>query len=895
MVASKENIPSCSSSSASCAHRHHCSSTLRAPLSPIHHNSSSGRPPEHPTLAHRRAAANPSRAPLPLSGIKSPPLLPHHIFRNPALPRSPKPSSISARRLLKDGTPHVDLDPRFKTHKEKDIALAASTPRRNSSLHFCNPPQAKRQTQLFAQQKPSLNPFFPVKPGSCNQPWVEHPESERNEKPCRKKWRRYPRESVLRSLRGGEPHSQGSSLGPGATGMERLSQNVNPCYDANSSPKEVEGPVQEPALNAKGESFQHLSFNVYACGKFSSGNQVLECSHTKKEEENQEMVASFACDTGTFDGSMEVPSDDKTITVDLAVPCSPSSTQFERDSLSLTPPPRRSLSLTPQAESSLTPPMQPTQSPDFIKRDGMRTLLPVDGTCYAVPSALVKDRRKCKPRGVLTVDTGREIVSSAESELSYVMQQSLQQLPTPAVASVEWMVDEKNNLVDAPSPELVSASMDLCRMSLPKLSPAQDGLLSEKITESRQSQDLTNGCKLNEGKLQLASYSASGYEWAMSSSQDVLLSTQRAEVKSSNPRRSIVFERDEDLDRSQCDSTNFKSTILHNILFEDVPEAATDHSDEECGDYLHAKEISPLGGSPPFEYSLLESLESMESVKIKQRKWSEDIAEELMISMSGPAVSPLSSQEHGTDEDSAANAVISALCNKVGPLVIRGGDQNLNCDSRPYNTGPQIDNDISSRLAMAKFLCKITANYLDDIATSLGNAKAEDESEGCTSKGTVDTADNMSLEHSSLLAGRKKVVECCSLLRGLTLETSKSREGSSSTSECSVNQPSPLANEDTADSLQAQVRSRRRSRRFEARLSSLSDDLKEYYVKSPHECRLLGNSQSFAKVPLPVAKVEVEAWLPSKSFVAGSYLLAGIFVISHTYYRHVKRAEQVIL
>ncbi|MCO5600773.1 hypothetical protein L7F22_054888 [Adiantum nelumboides] len=897
MVASKENIPSCSSSSssASSAHRHHSSATLlRSPLSPIHHNSSCARPPEHPALAHRRTSTNPTRAPLLPSGLKSPSLLPNHISRNPALPRSPKPSAVNARRLLKDGAPHVDLAPRFTIHKEKDCTVAVATPRRNSSLQLSNPPQAKRQTQLFVKQKPSIEPLVSVKAGFGKQVWVDHPESEKCEKPCRKKWRRYPREIVLRSLRGGDTHVQESSLGLAATNTERLSKNTDPCYEAEISPNKAGESGQELELTAEGESFQQLSFNVYACGKFSTGSQVSECARTTKEEEKQEVAASFTCETVTsLDLSQRVSSVDKTILKNLPAPDSPGSTRTENDSLSLTPPPSRSLSLTPQPESSLTPPMQPTQSPDFIKREGMRTLLPMDGTCYAVPCALVKDRRKCKPRGVLTVDSDQETLSSAESDLGYVLQQSSQQLPLPSVASVEWVIDEKRNSADAASPELVSASLDLCRMSLPKLCPGQNGLLSERTTELRASQNLTDGCKLNQDSLQHASFSVSGYDWAMSSPPDVLLSTQHTEVKSTNPRRSIIFDSQEDVDKSLSDSANFKSTIMHNILFEDVPEASTDISDEESGDCLHLKEMSPLGGSPPFEYSLLGSLNTIEPVKMKQRSWSQDYPEEVMISMSGPTDSPLSSQEHVFDENRVANAV--ALCNNVGPLVIKSGAPNFTCGSITYDTDWQVSNDISSRLAMAKFLCKITANYLDDIATSLGEAKVEDESGRCASKGTDENAEDISLEHLSLLGGRKRMVECCSLLRGLTLETSKSRETSNSASECSVNQPSPSANEDTADSLQAMLRSRRRSCRFEGRISLLSDDLKGCYVKSPPECHLPANVQSSAKVSLPGVKMKVEAWLPSKAAVASIYLLAGLFVISHTFYRHVKRTEQVAI
>ncbi|KAH8967865.1 hypothetical protein BDL97_03G099100 [Sphagnum fallax] len=90
-----------------------------------------------------------------------------------------------------------------------------------------------------------------------------------------------------------------------------------------------------------------------------------------------------------------------------------------------------------------TPPPLPTNSPEFVKRG----LVPGAGGCFgAGPIAgpegvgVVRDRRKCKPRGILIIDAdslGSSGSSATSSEL-----QSVQMMSVPAMASVEWMVAE---------------------------------------------------------------------------------------------------------------------------------------------------------------------------------------------------------------------------------------------------------------------------------------------------------------------------------------------------------------------------------------------------------------------------------------------------------------------
>ncbi|CAM6029010.1 unnamed protein product [Sphagnum balticum] len=102
-----------------------------------------------------------------------------------------------------------------------------------------------------------------------------------------------------------------------------------------------------------------------------------------------------------------------------------------------------------------TPPPLPTNSPEFVKRG----LVLAAGGCFgAGPIAgpegvgLVRDRRKCKPRGILTID-GDSLGSSGSSGSSSELQ-SFQMMSVPAMASVEWMVGDEHGSQSLQHPRL---------------------------------------------------------------------------------------------------------------------------------------------------------------------------------------------------------------------------------------------------------------------------------------------------------------------------------------------------------------------------------------------------------------------------------------------------------
>lgn len=94
-----------------------------------------------------------------------------------------------------------------------------------------------------------------------------------------------------------------------------------------------------------------------------------------------------------------------------------------------------------------TPPPQTTHSPEFIKRG----LVLATGGCFGAgpmmgPEGMgsVKDRRKCKPRGILTIEA--DYFSSSSSAEFIEQVQFKQAIPVPAMASVEWMVTEEYDI-----------------------------------------------------------------------------------------------------------------------------------------------------------------------------------------------------------------------------------------------------------------------------------------------------------------------------------------------------------------------------------------------------------------------------------------------------------------
>lgn len=91
-----------------------------------------------------------------------------------------------------------------------------------------------------------------------------------------------------------------------------------------------------------------------------------------------------------------------------------------------------------------TPSPQPTYSPEFLKRGSVP---PSSGACFGAgplmgPEGMgsVKDRRKCKPRGILTIE-GDFLSSSGSGDFSDEIQFK-EMISVPAMASVEWMVAE---------------------------------------------------------------------------------------------------------------------------------------------------------------------------------------------------------------------------------------------------------------------------------------------------------------------------------------------------------------------------------------------------------------------------------------------------------------------
>lgn len=91
-----------------------------------------------------------------------------------------------------------------------------------------------------------------------------------------------------------------------------------------------------------------------------------------------------------------------------------------------------------------TPSPQPTYSPEFLKRGSVP---PSSGSCFGAgplmgPEGMgsVKDRRKCKPRGILTIE-GDFLSSSGSADFSDEIQFK-EMISVPAMASVEWMVAE---------------------------------------------------------------------------------------------------------------------------------------------------------------------------------------------------------------------------------------------------------------------------------------------------------------------------------------------------------------------------------------------------------------------------------------------------------------------
>lgn len=92
-----------------------------------------------------------------------------------------------------------------------------------------------------------------------------------------------------------------------------------------------------------------------------------------------------------------------------------------------------------------TPSPQPTSSPEFLKRGSVP---PSTGGCFGAgplmgPEGMrsVKDRRKCKPRGILTIE-GELLFTSGSADFLAADVQTKETISVPALASVEWMVAE---------------------------------------------------------------------------------------------------------------------------------------------------------------------------------------------------------------------------------------------------------------------------------------------------------------------------------------------------------------------------------------------------------------------------------------------------------------------
>lgn len=100
-----------------------------------------------------------------------------------------------------------------------------------------------------------------------------------------------------------------------------------------------------------------------------------------------------------------------------------------------------------------TPSPQPTSSPEFLKRGSVP---PSAGGCFGAgplmgPEGMrsVKDRRKCKPRGILTIE-GEFLFSSGSADFLDEELPVKETISVPALASVEWMVAEGYD-VDPPA------------------------------------------------------------------------------------------------------------------------------------------------------------------------------------------------------------------------------------------------------------------------------------------------------------------------------------------------------------------------------------------------------------------------------------------------------------
>jgi hypothetical protein len=100
-----------------------------------------------------------------------------------------------------------------------------------------------------------------------------------------------------------------------------------------------------------------------------------------------------------------------------------------------------------------TPSPQPTSSPEFLKRGSVP---PSTGGCFGAgplmgPEGMgsVKDRRKCKPRGILTIE-GEFLFSSESGEFLEEDVHVKETISVPALASVEWMVAEGYDADDPP-------------------------------------------------------------------------------------------------------------------------------------------------------------------------------------------------------------------------------------------------------------------------------------------------------------------------------------------------------------------------------------------------------------------------------------------------------------
>ncbi|KAH7292124.1 hypothetical protein KP509_29G052900 [Ceratopteris richardii] len=723
----------------------------------------------------------------------------------------------------------------------------------------------------------------------------EQRDTENTERPCRRKWRRYPRESVLRSLRGGREDER--FIGHAANCTDKLNRNASSYCGPQASPKKAEpvngGSIQQNTLGVcAGNAFFTLGNDTNAMddedhmrSKASLGCKTESSNVSVQASPGKETICSLLSDTETSEGFLHISSEERTVIIDDAISGGPGHGDgFVKTSLTLTPPPEKSFSLTSQAGKSVTPPMQPTQSPDFIKREGPRTLLPVDGICYAAPSALVKDRRKCKPRAVLTVDAGREVFSSAEADQSPTQQLSTQHMSSPVVASVEWMLEEKMNLNNKESPKVVSDTMDLCRMSFPRLSPSQKDVSPKQRTDVSSIQVSQKLSMKEQDSPQQALTSVSGYEWRTSVS-DGVFSSSRTDTNTANIRRSIIFNDDGDGEKNGSSSEMFNSIVMHNVLFEEVPSErypCADFSDDEIGDCLPVRVAPPPDGSPPFEYSLLNSLKLKGSANLKQRSWLQGSREEAILSLSGPTDSSLSSQEHERDRNWDANPFSSDRCNNVNSFLGQGQE------------------DISSRIAMAKFLCNITATYLDDIATRLGKDRVGHESERAPVKKMGDNVEEISLEPSSLMEGRNRMMECCSLLRGLTLETSQTEQGSGTATECSVNQPSPSWKEDTADSLSQQLprvgyHPTTKGSPTEQAFAQSGDVSDDYPLASSPACCLMKSTQFEVYASSPVSRKDMVKILPARRFFAVSYLAIALFVMILMHQKHVKSSRRPTL